>query len=173
VRWRNPFGAAVFSFSGGPAAFFDEAVVGPAGQGEFGDVDRPVVFDPAVDVVHLAPVAGRGAAWPGAAAVLGPTVDGSLRPALRRVENIAPRAGRTAIALADHPLPVSATTAAELVTAGLDRDDLESVLRLIWPSMAELHACFQLSQRRQAARDDAVFNELIARLDEEDDDSDG
>ena len=37
----------------------------------------------------------------------------------------------------------------------------------------ELHACFHLSQRRQAARDDAVFNELIARLDEEDDDSDG
>ena len=67
--------------------------------------------------------------------------------------------------------PVSAT--AELATAGLDRDDLESVLRLIWPSMAELPAGFQLSQRRQAARDDAVFNELIARLDEEDDDSDG
>ena len=35
-------------------------------------------------------------------------------------------------------------------------------------------AClFHLSQRRQAARDNAVFNELIARLDEEDDDSDG
>ena len=64
--------------------------------------------------------------------------------------------------------PVSATTAAELATARL-----ESVLRLIWPSMAELHACFHLSQRRQAARDDAAFNELIARLDEEDDDSDG
>jgi hypothetical protein len=80
---------------------------------------------------------------------------------------------RTAIGLADHPLPVSATTAAELATARLDRDDLESVLRLIWPSMAELHACFHLSQRRQAARDDAAFNELIARLDEEDDDSDG
>jgi hypothetical protein len=52
------------------------------------------------------------------------------------------RENRTAIALADHPLPVSATTAAELATARLDRDDLESVLRLIWPSMAELHACF-------------------------------
>ena len=64
--------------------------------------------------------------------------------------------------------PVSATTAAELATARL-----ESVLRLIWPSMAELHACLHLSQRRQAARDDAAFNELIARLDEEDDDSDG
>jgi hypothetical protein len=69
--------------------------------------------------------------------------------------------------------PVSATTAAELATARLDRDDLESVLRLIWPSMAELHACFHLSQRRQAAGDDAAFNELIARLDEEDDDCDG
>jgi hypothetical protein len=69
--------------------------------------------------------------------------------------------------------PVSATTSAELATARLDGDDLESVLWLIWPSMAELHACFQLSQRRQAARDDAVFNELIARLDEGDEDSDG
>ena len=66
--------------------------------------------------------------------------------------------------------PVSATTAAELATARLDRDDLESVLRLIWPSMAELHACFHLSQRRQAARDDAAFNDLIAQLDDEDDD---
>ena len=64
--------------------------------------------------------------------------------------------------------PVSATTAAELATARL-----ESVLRLIWPYMAELHACFHLYQRRQAARDDAAFNELIARLDEEDDDCDG
>ena len=69
--------------------------------------------------------------------------------------------------------PVSATTAAELATAGLAREDLESVLRLIWPSMAEMHACFHLSQRRHAARDDAAFNELIAPLDEEDDDSDG
>lgn len=69
--------------------------------------------------------------------------------------------------------PVSATIAAELATARLDRDDLESVLRLIWPYTAKLHAGIQLSQRRQAARDDAVFNDLIARLDEEDDDSDG
>ena len=36
--------------------------------------------------------------------------------------------------------------------------------------MAELDACFHLSQRRQAARDDAAFNELIAQLDDEDDD---
>ena len=49
----------------------------------------------------------------------------------------------------------------------------KSVLRLIWPYTAKLYAGIHLSQRRQAARDDAVFNELIARLDEEDDDSDG
>ena len=66
--------------------------------------------------------------------------------------------------------PVSATTAAELATTRRDRDDLESVLRLIRPYMTELYACFQLSQRRQAARDDAAFNELIALLDDEDDD---
>jgi hypothetical protein len=66
--------------------------------------------------------------------------------------------------------PVSATIAAELATARLDRDDLESVLRLMWPDMAELYAGFHLSQRRQAARDDAAFNELIAQLDDEDDD---
>ena len=34
--------------------------------------------------------------------------------------------------------------------------------------MTELHACIHLSQRRQAARDDAAFNALIARLDDED-----
>jgi hypothetical protein len=61
--------------------------------------------------------------------------------------------------------PVSATTAAELATARLD--DLESGLRLIWPYMAELYTCFDLSQRGQAARDDAAFNEQI---DDEDDD---
>ena len=36
--------------------------------------------------------------------------------------------------------PVGATTAVKLATAHLDRDDLASVLRLIWPSMAELQA---------------------------------
>ena len=69
--------------------------------------------------------------------------------------------------------PVSATIAAELATARLDRRRPRIRARLMWPSTAKLHACFHLSQRRQAARDDAVFNELIARLDEEDDDSDG
>jgi hypothetical protein len=40
--------------------------------------------------------------------------------------------------------------------------------------MAELHACFfACPSAEQAARDDAAFNELIARLDEGDEDSDG
>jgi hypothetical protein len=69
--------------------------------------------------------------------------------------------------------PVSVTTAAELATDRLDRDDLASVLRLIWPYTAKLYAGIHLSQRRQAARDDAAFNELIARRNEEDEDSDG
>jgi hypothetical protein len=47
---------------------------------------------------------------------------------------------------------------------------VESVLRLIWPYMAEFYTCFHHSQRRQAPRDDAAFNELIAQLDDEDDD---
>ena len=46
--------------------------------------------------------------------------------------------------------PVSATTAAELATARLD--DLESVLRLIWPSMAELHACPSADKRPATTR---------------------
>ena len=66
--------------------------------------------------------------------------------------------------------PVSSITAAKLATDRLDRDDLVSVLRLVWPDTAELYTCFHLSQRRQAARDDAAFNELIAQLDDEDDD---
>jgi hypothetical protein len=36
--------------------------------------------------------------------------------------------------------------------------------------MTELHAGIHLSQRRQAARNDAAFNALIAQLDDEDDD---
>jgi hypothetical protein len=74
---------------------------------------------------------------------------------------------------APHDARTTRRSNAAAAIAGGASDDLESVLRLIWPSMAELHAGFHLSQRRQAARDDAVFNELIARLDEEDDDSDG
>ena len=33
VGWGDPFGAAVFAFSGSPAAGFDQSVVRAAGQG--------------------------------------------------------------------------------------------------------------------------------------------
>src|SRR4029453_3269935 len=36
----SPFGAAVFSFAGGPAAIFDEAIVRWAGQAFAGDVGQ-------------------------------------------------------------------------------------------------------------------------------------
>ena len=61
VWWWEPFGAAVVAFAGAPAAVLDEAVVGPAGQGEVGDVRLAVVGDPGIDVVDLTPV-GRGGA---------------------------------------------------------------------------------------------------------------
>src|SRR5215217_4443335 len=69
VWWWDPFGAAVLTFSCGPAALFDEAVVGSAGQGELVGIRLTVLFGPAVDVVDLAPVARCGAAGSGAAAV--------------------------------------------------------------------------------------------------------
>ena len=71
VGWGYPFGAAVVAFPGAPAAFFDQAVVGSAGQGEVVDVGLAGVGGPAVDVVDLGPVARCGAARTGAAAVAG------------------------------------------------------------------------------------------------------
>ncbi len=69
--------------------------------------------------------------------------------------------------------PVSATTAAELATRPRRPRRRRVRAPVDLASMAELPACFHLSQCRQAARDDAAFNETIARLDEEDDDCDG
>ena len=43
VGWGDPFGAAVFAFSGAPAALVDEAVVRSAGQGFLIDVGLPAV----------------------------------------------------------------------------------------------------------------------------------
>ena len=43
MGWWDPFGASVFAFSGFPAAFLEEAVIGWAGQGEFGDVGLSAV----------------------------------------------------------------------------------------------------------------------------------
>ena len=68
-RW-DPFGVAVVAFSGGPAAGFDQWVIGAAGQGQRVDVGA-VGGGPLLDMVHFAVVAGRVAAWARAAAVLG------------------------------------------------------------------------------------------------------
>jgi hypothetical protein len=69
VWWWNPFGAAIFAFSGGPTALFDEAVIRAAGQCEFVDIGGAICGCPAIDVVHLRPVARDSAARPSAAAV--------------------------------------------------------------------------------------------------------
>ena len=71
---RDPFGAAVFRFSGAPAAFFDEAAGGSSGQGQVVDVGLPAVGPVAVGVMDFAPVGRGGAAGPGAAALGGMTV---------------------------------------------------------------------------------------------------
>ena len=69
VWWWNPFRAAVFAFPRGPAALFDQAVVGTASQCEFVDVGFTIGRGPSVDVVDLTPITGGGAARTGAAAV--------------------------------------------------------------------------------------------------------
>lgn len=74
VRGRNPLDSAVCAFPRCPAALFDEAVVRAAGQGELVDIGGTVRGGPAVDVVSLTPIAGRGASWPGAATGAGVTV---------------------------------------------------------------------------------------------------
>ena len=72
MRWRDPFGAAVFAFSGSPAAFGDQPVVavrrlGPRRRCWSSPAGGPIGFG----VVDLAAVAGHCAAGKGAAAVLG------------------------------------------------------------------------------------------------------
>ena len=69
VWWWNPFGAAIFAFSGGPTALFDEAVIRAAGQCEFVDIGEAICGCPAIDVVYLRPVARDSAARPSTAAV--------------------------------------------------------------------------------------------------------
>ena len=70
MRRRYPFGVAVGAFAGGPAAGFDQWVVGAAGQGKLVDVGV-VGGCPLLDVVHFAPVPGHVAAGACAAAVFG------------------------------------------------------------------------------------------------------
>src|SRR6516225_3547276 len=70
VGRRDPLGVAAGVFAGGPAARFDQWVVGSAGQGQLVDVCT-VGGGPVLDVVDLAPVRGCVAAGARAAAVLG------------------------------------------------------------------------------------------------------
>ena len=70
VGWWDPFGVAVGAFSGGPAAGFDQWMVGSAGQGELVDVGA-MGGCPVVDVVDFAPVAAHVTARARAASVLG------------------------------------------------------------------------------------------------------
>src|SRR5262245_26206515 len=71
VRGREPFGTAVFADTRCPAALFDKAVVGPAGQHFLVDIGVAAVCPAALGVVDLATVAGHGAAVERAAAVAG------------------------------------------------------------------------------------------------------
>ena len=66
--WWDPFGAAVFAFSGAPAAGFDHAVFCGAGQGEVVDVGLAVVGPIVYGVVDLAVGPGHGTAGAGTAA---------------------------------------------------------------------------------------------------------
>ncbi|MDT5001094.1 MAG: hypothetical protein QOK12_3199, partial [Mycobacterium sp.] len=62
----DPFDAAVAADAGAPPVFFDEAVVGAAGQAEVGDVGLSAFAEVLGGVVGLAVVGGCGAAGPGA-----------------------------------------------------------------------------------------------------------
>jgi hypothetical protein len=69
VRWRDPFGVAVGAFSGGPAAGFDQPMMGSAGEGEVVHARGPTCRE-LVDVVDFAEVAGHVAAGRCTATVL-------------------------------------------------------------------------------------------------------
>lgn len=59
---------------------------------------------------------------------------------------------------------VSAATAVNLHTADLDRDQLGSVLTLLFPLLAELYDVQRLSKQRMDAKDAAAFVELVAHF---------
>ncbi|MBF9316551.1 hypothetical protein [Mycobacteroides chelonae] len=50
----------------------------------------------------------------------------------------------------------------------LDRDELVSVLRLLYPMLGELYDTVQASQRAMQARTDRAFGDLVQRLTEGD-----
>ncbi|WP_204810300.1 hypothetical protein [Mycobacterium riyadhense] len=66
---------------------------------------------------------------------------------------------------------VSAATAVELACAGLDADQLRSVLRLLWPYMAELYDCFRLCKAADERREAAAFAEIAAMFGDPDTDA--
>lgn len=63
---------------------------------------------------------------------------------------------------------VSSAAAVELHTAGLDRDELASVLRLLFPFLAELYASKAAAAGLMRAVDDAEFAALVAQLEGDD-----
>ena len=69
--WWDPFGAAVFAFSGFPAAGFDHPVFCGTRQGEVVDVGLAAVGPIGYRVVDLAVGPAHGAAGAGTAAVSG------------------------------------------------------------------------------------------------------
>jgi len=73
ARRRDPLGSTVFALSRFPAAIFNEAVVGSAGQGEVVDVGVSAVGPVLGGVVYLAPVDGDVAAGVSAPAFGGMT----------------------------------------------------------------------------------------------------
>src|SRR5690242_6332581 len=67
-RW-DPFAAAVLVDAGGPFAGANQALMGPAAQGEFVDVGLAALRVVALSVVGLAAVPAGGAARAGAATI--------------------------------------------------------------------------------------------------------
>ena len=59
---------------------------------------------------------------------------------------------------------VSSALAVELHTGGLDRDEVQSVLTLVFPFMCELYAAKQASERWMTALDERAFEQIVARL---------
>ena len=69
--WWDPFGAAVFAFSGAPAAGFDAPVVWGIREGEVIDVGLAVVGPITYGVMDLAVGPGHGTAGASTAAIPG------------------------------------------------------------------------------------------------------
>ncbi|MGV7258239.1 hypothetical protein PJI20_27510 [Mycobacterium kansasii] len=59
---------------------------------------------------------------------------------------------------------VSGAAAVELACAELDAEQLRSVLRLIWPYMAELYDCFRLSKAADERREAQALAAIEAQF---------